>query len=196
MKRRSAALGVGCVLLLAGCRGGSDGGAVAPPPFATSLPSSTAAATGPSGPPSANPFDVPTPPPVQLRKLALGAASPVDPTAESGSVTVTGVEAVKTTNGVTPQKGWFLVVRLTLTAPDDRAGVINPLAFSVEGASGRTTPGDGAAPAASGIGTLQFGALDARGSETGTLVFDSADQHGALLYQPDTAGSPLASWSF
>src|SRR5262249_5895314 len=153
----------------------------------TSTPSGTAISPSPSGP----------------VELQLGDPAEISQAgADSATILVSrrvasSKPADQFSNG--PQNGYFVSVRVTVSAAADLANGfdINPLDFYA--LSGRTHYDEGDGNAFEGphnVAQLDATTLNAGETASGWLLFDLPSPHGEIVYAPNLDGQPLANWTF
>jgi hypothetical protein len=98
-----------------------------------------------------------------------------------------------------PRNGYFVAVRTTVNAVDGLTSGFNisPLDFYALTGSAHYDEGDGNAyEGPHSEGELNATTLNAGETATGWLLFDLPSPHGEVVYAPNLAGQPLASWAF
>ena len=98
-----------------------------------------------------------------------------------------------------PRNGYFVAVRITVNAVDGLTSGfnINPLDFYALTGSAHYDEGDGNAyEGPHSEAELNATTLNAGETATGWLLFDLPSPHGKVVYAPNLAGQPLASWAF
>lgn len=98
-----------------------------------------------------------------------------------------------------PQNGYFVAVRVKVNAVDGLTSGfnINPLDFYALTGSDHYDEGDGNAyEGPHSEAELNATTLNAGETATGWLLFDLPSPHGKVVYAPNLAGQPLASWAF
>lgn len=98
-----------------------------------------------------------------------------------------------------PQNGYFVAVRVKVNAVDGLTSGfnINPLDFYALTGSDHYDEGDGNAyEGPHSEAELNATTLNAGETATGWVLFDLPSPHGKVVYAPNLAGQPLASWAF
>ena len=98
-----------------------------------------------------------------------------------------------------PRNGYFVAVRITVNAVDGLTSGfnINPLDFYALTGSAHYDEGDSNAyEGPHNEAELNATTLNAGETATGWLLFDLPSPHGKVVYAPNLAGQPLASWVF
>jgi hypothetical protein len=98
-----------------------------------------------------------------------------------------------------PQNGYFVAVRIKVNAVDGLTSGfnINPLDFYALAGRAHYDEGDGNAyEGPYSEAELNATTLNAGETATGWLLFDLPARHGKVVYAPNLAGQPLASWAF
>ena len=151
-----------------------------------------------------------------LRSSLDGSAAPTRPTELrlGGSALINqdgtdGAAITLTTRSVSPQpadpfsdgprNGYFVAVRIIVNAVNGLTSGfnINPLDFYALTGSAHYDEGDGnASEGPHSEAELNATTLNAGETATGWLLFDLPSPHGKVVYAPNLAGQPLASWAF
>ena len=97
-----------------------------------------------------------------------------------------------------PRNSYFVAVRITVNAVDGLTSGfnINPLDFYALTGNAHYDEGDGNADEGPhSEAELNATTLNAGETATGWLLFDLPSPHGKVVYAPNLAGQPLASWA-
>jgi hypothetical protein len=141
--------------------------------------------------------------PSRPTELQLGGSALIDQDGTDGATVILATRSVSSQPtdqfSAGPQSGYFVAVRIKVNAVDGLTSGfnINPLDFYALTGSAHYDEGDGNAyEGPHSEAELNATTLNAGETATGWLLFDLPSSHGKVVYAPNLAGQPLASWAF